>query len=1645
MTRRLVFIDLETGRNDSKIFDVGALRVETPDLNDETPFHSSSLRSFLSFIADAEFLCGHNIVHHDLKRLQADGFAASDYKPIDTLYLSPLLFPKKPYHKLLKNDKLQTEELNNPLNDCKKAKDLFYDEINAFNALQTVVKDIYYGLLHKNPEFSGFFDYLDYAPNDSNLLDLIRRHYDGKMCANAEILQLIQNYPVELAYVLALLDTDDPFSIFPPWLLYTFPEIENLIKTLRNTTCAEGCAYCKSSLNVLRCLKAIFGFDEFRTYDGEPLQEKAAQAAVDGKSLLAIFPTGGGKSVTFQLPALMAGKTVHGLTVVISPLQSLMKDQVDHLNELGISEAVAINGLLDPIERANVLERVANGSATILYISPEQLRSNTIEHLLLSRNIVRFVIDEAHCFSAWGQDFRVDYLYIGQFIKELQEKKHSKTAIPVSCFTATAKPKVISDICDYFNKELNLNLEVFASSASRTNLRYHVLYEDTDNDKYLALRNLILQEDCPTIVYVTRVNKTSSIANKLTKDGFPALPFNGQMETEDKIANQEAFIRNEIKIIVATSAFGMGVDKKDVKLVVHYDISGSLEDYVQEAGRAGRDPSLEAKCYVLYNDNDLNQHFSLLNRSKLSLSDINQIWRAIKILSKGRSKIVCSPLEIARQAGWDSFSVNDLETRVKTAISALERAEYIKREKNAPRVFATSLQVNNMYDASTRILQSSFISADQRLNASRIVKSLMSCKKLGHGATENAESRVDYIADMLGIELKEVIEIVNLMKQDGILADSLDMSAYILANDTEVKSSNILKSFAELEEFLLNQLNDEGTDINYKELNELALKKSSESSLKKLRTLVYYHIISNNFQNPIFSNKDKVRIVPSIKVSKLIEKSKKRRELCSYILTMLFSKVKKDVLTSDNTEEEKPVQFSLTSIINEYKSDTKNKDSDITLSEVQSALLFLSKIGSLKIEGGFLVTYNALGIKRLINDNLIKYKKRDYEFLDKYYLQKTRQIHIVGEFANMMVRNYEAALQFVRDYFQIDFEKFIAKYFQGNRLKELDRSITPNQYHKLFDELSDIQSQIIDDKDHAAIVVAAGPGSGKTRTLVHKLASLLLLEDVKQEQLLMLTFSRAAATEFKKRLVKLVGSAAIFVDVKTFHSFCFDLLGKNGCLEESENVVKEATKLINNGEVERSKISKTALVIDEAQDMAKDEYELVRAIIDNNDKIRLIAVGDDDQNIYEFRKNDVKNTCKYREPSPNYLQLFIDDLKAVKYEMVENYRSKPNIVSFANHFLTSIHNRMKTTPIQSVQSEGGIVNVTRHFSNHMEEAVVNHLLETRGNSKCCILTNTNEEALQILTLLLRKHIQAKLIQSLDKEFNLYDLPEIRDFFNFVKIHSNSPAVPREVWNSAKNFIFKKYEKSNCIVNCKNLINDFEFISEKKYSQDSGELKEDYDQNCEIYISDFEEFIKESKYDDFSDSSEEAVCVSTIHKAKGREFDSVYIMLNGDVAKTDEDKRKIYVGITRAKYALFIHSNTDIFTRNKLPFVTYLDDLKEYAAPSEIALYLTLKDIYLEYVSDEVLKNKILENLRGGEELQHFFYRSQKRICLCVTLNNIRENVVQLSKDCREKIEDFEKKGYYIARAEIRFIVIWKKAETNEEFAVILPNLYLRKR
>lgn len=1596
--KKIVFFDIELNPATETIEDIGAIRA------DGAVFHKKDIPGFFVFMQEADFICGHNILAHDITWLQR--YTSKEWgiaKAIDTLLFSPLLFPKKPYHRLLKDDKVQTDDKNNPVNDSKKAKELFDEETDSFSSLPAELKLIYFNLLRRKPGFQPFFNYTGYTTiaDEQGLIRIIRRFFNKKICEQADLAQLISAYPVELAYALSLIDCNDRYSITPPWILKNYPHVEKAVYLLRNNPCLTGCAYCEQAFNPHRILKDYFGYDGFRKYDDEPLQENAVKAAVKNDSLLAVFPTGGGKSVTFQVPALMAGENAKALTVVISPLQSLMKDQVDNLEKKGITDAVTINGLLDPIERSKAIERVEEGAAFMLYISPESLRSVTIERLLLKRKIARFVIDEAHCFSSWGQDFRVDYLYIGDFIKNLQEKKGPDTTIPVSCFTATAKQKVIEDIQQYFLEKLGIKLTLFRAVSGRKNLHYEVFKKDTDEEKYAQLRDLIESRNCPTIVYVSRTKRAYKLATRLTEDGLEAKPYHGKMTKEQKTTNQNDFMDGKVNIIVATSAFGMGVDKDNVGLVVHYDISDSLENYVQEAGRAGRNEKISAECQILFSEEDLNKHFILLNQTKITVKEINQIWKAVKYLTRTRNSVSNSALEIARKAGWDE-SVTDLETRVVTAIAALEEAGYIKRGQNMPRVYANSILSANANEAIGKIMQSQRFDKEQKDIAARVIRKLFSSKSKRLSTDEQAESRVDYISDQLGIVKDKVIRVIELLRQEEILANTKDLTAFIRKGENTNRSLSIAESFRQIETSLLNELKEGEHTYHLKEMNEKAIVAgATKSTPANIKTIINFWSVKNWIKKHYpEGSKNHVVITTQLQIAATREKLEKRQQVARTIVEYLFQQA---AANKDKSETDQVlVEFSVLNLKEHFENSQRLFNEKTTIDEVEDALFYLSRIDSIKIEGGFLVVHNKLSIERLETNNLIKYKESDYRKLNEFYKQKVQQIHIVGEYARKMIKNYNEALRFVDDYFTLNYSTFLNKYFPGSRQTEIQRTLTPEKFKKLFGTLSVNQLAIINHREQH-IVVAAGPGSGKTRVLVHKLASLLLTEDVKHEQLLMLTFSRAAATEFKKRLFELIGNAAAYIEIKTFHSYCFDLLGKVGSLSQSENIVRDAVSMIRSGEIETNRITKTVLVVDEAQDMNAEESELVKALMEVNEEMKVILVGDDDQNIYGFRGADSR-----------YMQSLITEHNAVKFELTENYRSKPEIVQFTNNWAEMISRRLKSQPGFPMQRSSGQVKITQHTGNKLIVPVVNAILSAPLQGTTAVLTRSNEEAILLNGLLNKSKIPARLIQAMDG-FNLSNLYEIRYFSDLVMADKDTSTISSELWQEAQRKLSVHARESRYLDLVLKLIKDFETVNiQRKYK------------------SDWQSYLRESKLEDFVNADSETVIVSTVHKAKGKEFDNVFILLSSLDIFNDEDKRVLYVAMTRAKTNLQIHY-TGIFLKSIAePPVQYQQDPELYDEPKTIATSLTLKEVVLGFFAD---KQSLMNNLFSGASLG--FYEGG----LCNARN---QRLVMYSKAFKAKLEEYQHKGYKPVTARAGFIVYWTDRATDKESKVILPEIELEK-
>ena len=331
-------------------------------------------------------------------------------------------------------------------------------------------------------------------------------------------------------------------------------------------------------------LKEIFGYSQFRGN-----QETIIRNLLDGKNTFVIMPTGAGKSLCYQLPAMIHD----GLAVVISPLIALMKNQVDQMNAYGVN-ARFLNSTLSKGEITRLKKDCMNGVVKLLYVAPESLNKEETIEFLKKVNVSFVAIDEAHCISEWGHDFRPEYRKIKTMIQNLGE-------MPVIALTATATPKVQIDI------QKNLQMEeadVFISSFNRKNLYYEV--RPKKETKKQLIKFLKDHKGKSGVIYCLSRKKVEEIAQLLNVNGFKAAPYHAGLDPDVRIKNQDDFLNEEVDIIVATIAFGMGIDKPDVRFVVHYDVPKSLEGYYQETGRGGRD-GLEGLCLMFYSHNDLNK------------------------------------------------------------------------------------------------------------------------------------------------------------------------------------------------------------------------------------------------------------------------------------------------------------------------------------------------------------------------------------------------------------------------------------------------------------------------------------------------------------------------------------------------------------------------------------------------------------------------------------------------------------------------------------------------------------------------------------------------------------------------------------------------------------------------------------------------------------------------------------------------------------------------------------------------------------------------------------------------------------------------------------------------------------------------------
>lgn len=1544
-------IDLEVGVRDPRIYRFAAVR---GDSGESFVFQRGDLSEALSelegFATGLRFLLGHNLINFDLTHLTAARPFSSllALPPIDTLWLNPLAFPRNPYHHLVKHyqyGQLKRERRNDPELDARLALEVFHDQYAAFELLNERSPHLllsFHWLTTLNTASSGFETLFSGIrgrprPSDNEARISIEKHLISQACLQSapEGLTKQPTRGWSLAYVLAWISVAGGNSVIPPWVRHEFPEAGRLLKRLRDSACDDpNCAWCRERNDSKHELHRWFGFDSFRPEpagaDGCPLQQVIVEAAMRGEHVLGILPTGTGKSLCYQIPALSRYEKTGALTLVISPLVALMADQVTGLEARGITSCAAINGLLSMPERSDVLERVRLGDIGILIVAPEQLRNRTVRSALAQREIGAVIIDEAHCISKWGHDFRPDYRYVGRFIREHSQR--SGTSIPpVMCLTATAKPDVVADICDYFKEKLDVHLNVFDGGAYRTNLDFVVVPTSLLNKLNDVYQVLVagLPPDLPggAIVYCATRRQTQEVAEFLAAKGIAAEHFHAGLQPETKKRVQESFIRGDLRVIAATNAFGMGIDKPDVRLVVHADMPGSLENYMQESGRAGRDRE-SARCVLLYTAEDVERQFGMSARSRLSQREVQAILKSLRKLDWTKrmgGEVIATSGEILSEEDDGDFkrdSATD-DTRVRTAIAWLEEADLLRREENRVEVFPSSLRVGSLKEANERLAKTQ-LPHDYRRQLLSIVSKLI-------GADPDQGISTDEL-ELGGEQLRRALYDLEHL---GIASNDAALTAYVHAG-VDRSSNKRLAEAAEIETMLIDQMRLDAPDLTIGERSNLNLRRAtqrlrdegcSNALPEKLRRIL--RSIANDGRNEgggKGSLQLRRRDAETLEVTllrdwqSLARVAELRRTAAAVLLDHFLASLAPGAKGTDL-----------------IASTTLGKlraclDGDLVIRSagvrdharlLDRALLWLHEQEVLRLNKGLAVFRPAMTLH--LSSNKRGFVKADFQPLQLHYDEQIAQIHVMAEYVARGLRAMAEALNLAMDYFSAPRDDFMRRWMSG-REKDIERQTTPASWSKIVETLNREQQKIVTYDRERNVLVLAGPGSGKTRVLTHRIAYLVRVRREDPRRILALAYNRHAAVEIRRRLAALIGDDAKGVTVLTCHALAMRLAGVSffgratkADQEAFKEVMLEAVALLkgeglaqDEADAQRQQLlgGFRWILVDEYQDIGGEQYALISALAgrtlrDEDAKLSLFAVGDDDQNVYEFSGASVE-----------FIRRFETDYSAGTLFLTENYRSTSNIISAANLLIDRAQRRMKSG--HSIRIDHA--RVKGKAGGEWEE------LDPVGNGRVQILPAGRDwttQAQVVMTELLR-------LSKLDPTWTWSSVAVIArkwEYHNAVRSFCELNKIPVQFGDEETPYFWRLRETQQLVdwlrdgrTNGKSDLTDTETIlrwldekaSDAKSNpwwsliRDAVDAYASETNGAELPVAHFLEWLAEWGRE--FRRRQTALLLLTAHRAKGLEFDHVAVLdggwgRGGQNEDPDAQLRLYYVAMTRARKTL----------------------------------------------------------------------------------------------------------------------------------------------
>ncbi len=1674
---RSLLLDLET-TPDGKILKVGAVRGTEAQFLKGRFGRADVVRVLDGLSEGVDYVLGHNILDHDLPvlRKRFPELHLHRLPVIDTLLLSPVAFPENPYHHLVKDYRLLSTALNDPIADARGAGQLLRDQFHAFKTLQGSDSGLvrFYAWAFSET-MEPLFRALEAEPfGGQEARDYFASTVAGFGCATAGQ-SLSEQFPQlerreSVAYALAWLRVAGSNSILPPWVRHRFPEVVRTVHRLRDKGCSDPvCSYCRSNHNPQQQLKRFFGFDDFRAKpalpDGGSLQEAIVRHGMNSEPLLAILPTGGGKSLCFQLPSLVRNQRLGVLSIVISPLQALMKDQVDNLNRLTEATfAAALYGMLTPPERGDVLERVRLGDVAILYVSPEQLRNVSFRNVIKEREIGCWIFDEAHCLSRWGHSFRPDYLYASRFIREMAERQ-GVSCPPVACFTATAKCDVVEEIQQHFRKELSQELTLFDGGAERTNLEFEVQVVNSA-DKRARVKQLLAERlpnpaDGASVVYCATRKGTEEMAQWLQLSGLSAEAFHAGLDAPEKRRIQDEFIAGNIQHICATNAFGMGIDKENVRLVIHADIPGSLENYLQEAGRAGRDRDL-ARCVLLYDKQDVETQFSLSAFSRLTRHDIAQILRGLRRAKRdGKDAVVITAGEILRDEEVDAgFNTTDpmATTKVNTAVSMLERGDFVQRDENETRVLQVQPLVRSIDDAVEKI---------GKLNLSqRVRKQWLEILDAIFNSNPNEGISADDLAELpsmgesggqtpsrgLRHDTLPVMRILNDMVKAGIVEKDTLLSAYIkvrCANSSDKKLADVCA----LENAMIATMREEEPDaegwmvLSLRRVNQRLLDLGFSSAPESLRNLLRslsldgQGLAGNRGSIELkYRDKDHYRVKLQREWGDLQKTAGKRQAVAGIVLETVARKI------PSASSGEHLVKFSESELLEALHADmfiaAQIKDFSAV---IERALLFLHEQKTIILQQGLAVFRSAMTITILPGAKGRRFTHGDYSSLKEHYLERNFQIHVMNRYAGLGLQKTTSALALVAAYFTMSKAEFVKRYFAGEQ-DMLDRATSAESYQAIVDELNNgVQIAVVSAKTNDNMLVLAGPGSGKTRVIAHRCAYLLRVERVRASEILVVCFNRAAAVGLRQRIRGLVGKEAARVTVQTYHGLAMRLIGASfsahldgkGEMLDLDSMIPAATRMLK-GEcdipgLERDEMREQMLagyrhiLIDEYQDIDQPQYDMVSAIAGrsldskNEDaKLSILAVGDDDQNVYTFRGANIR-----------FIRKFEQDYSARTHYLVENYRSTPAIISAANQLIACNKDRMKTEhPIQidtarrSDPSGRPVRIVACSDALHQARFVLDEIKEFRSTGGgVAVFSRTKKELHAIRAALETAAIPSVMVSNGKGNAPLHRMREPNALIAFIKqLRQGTVAATR---------LQKEFQGLKC------------YKGNNPWCRLMDEILcewEDATNNNDRTPSEAIDFIYEALFDRQRERcSENEVYLSTVHAAKGLEFDHV-IMLGAwkdpkDASQQEEERRLYYVGMTRARKTLTLcelggipNPHTTVLARG---VVRSRAGLLHEPPDQDLRLRYSLLDLshiwigYPATVPNAKFVQQEIAKLNPGDLVSLKQGENDNRVFI---VDKNGHKIGALSNDASP---EWEKKLLRIKEVRVHSIIVWKKDFPDE--------------